>query len=113
MLVVAEPEAIEHQGIEPVHHHPKGVGCQRAAKEGRASVDVLDQQTQQHTEDHHGDNLLDVERHASWTVARVHQAQLVAPLDDGGRVVEDALDGVSRHQEHEQREQGARDEGFY
>ena len=27
-LVVAEPKAIQHEGVEPVHHHPERVGGQ-------------------------------------------------------------------------------------
>ena len=72
MLVVAEPEAVEHKSIEPVHHHPESVCCQCTAPEGLATVDITHQQTQQDPENHHGDNLLGVESGASRTVARIH-----------------------------------------
>ena len=31
MLVVAKPDTVQHQRVEPVHYHSEGVGCQSAA----------------------------------------------------------------------------------
>ena len=58
MLVVAEPKTVQHQRIEPVHDAPESVGRECPAPEGRASVDILDEEAQKHTEDEQGNNLL-------------------------------------------------------
>ena len=113
MLVVTEPDAVEHKGVEPVHHYPEGIGRQGTAPISLASVDVAHQQTQQNAKHNHGDYLFGIKDRSARAIAGIHQSQLVTPLNDGRRIVEDALDGVPWHQEHEQRENGARDEGFY
>ena len=112
VLVVAEPEAVQDDGIEPVYDHPEGVGGKGAAPEGAATIDITHQQAEEDAEDGHGDHLLDIEAHSPRPIAGIDQAELITPLDDGRRVVEDGLDGVPGHQELEQREQGARDEGL-
>ena len=112
MLVMAEPKAVQHEGVEPVHDAPEGIGRERPAPERRAAVDVLHEEAQQHAEDDKSHDLLRVEGRSAGTVAVIHQAQGLAALDDGRGIVEDGLHRVPGHQEHEQREERAGGEGF-
>ena len=112
MPVVAEPDAVKDKRVEPVYDAPEGVGGQDSAPERGAAVDVAHQQAEQDPEDHESGNLLRVEARSSRTVAVVDKTEGPAALDDGRGIVEDALDGIPGYQEHEQREEHARDEGF-
>ena len=109
MLVVAEPEAVQDEGIEPVHDHPERVGRKGTTPEGVATIDITHQQSEEDAEEDHREHLLDIEAHSPGPVATVDQTELLTPLDDGRRVIEDGLDRVPGHQEHKQREQRARD----
>ena len=112
MLVVAEPQAVQHKGVEPVHDAPEGIGREGPAPERRAAVDILHEEAKQHTEDDKSYNLLRVEGRSAGTVAVVNQSEGLAALDDGRWIVEDGLHRVPGHQEHEQREERAGGEGF-
>ncbi|MBR5659931.1 MAG: hypothetical protein IKW99_00070 [Bacteroidales bacterium] len=83
MPVVAEPQAVQHQRIKPVHDAPEGVGRECPAPEGRASVDILDEEAQKHTEDEQGNNLLRIEARSAGTVAVIDEAQRPAAFNDG------------------------------
>ena len=110
MLVVAEPDAVQDQRIEPVDHHPQGIGGQGTAPECRAAVHILDQQPQQYAEDNHGRHFLDIKRYSTRLIARIHQSQLITTLDNGRRIVENDLNRIPGHQKNEQREYGAGNE---
>ena len=112
MLVVAEPQAVHNNRVEPVHDAPERIGREGAAPECHAAVDVFLQQAQKHTENDQGGYLLRVEDRTSRTVAVIHQSELPAALDDGRGIVEDGLHRVPEHQEDEQGEEGAGKEGF-
>ena len=112
MWVVAEPQAVQHQRVEPVHDAPERIGREDASPEGRAAVDVFHQQAQQDAENDEGGYLLRVEDRTSRTVAVIHEAELAAALYYGGRIVEDGLHRVPGHQDDEQGEEGAGKEGF-
>ena len=112
MLVVAEPEAVQHDGVEPVHDIPEGISREETTPEGRAAVDVAYQKAQQHSENDQGGDLLRVEDRSARAVAFINEAQLPATLDDGRRIVEDRLHRVPGHQVDEQGEKGAGGEGF-
>ena len=112
MLVVAEPQAVQHKGVEPVHDAPEGIGREGPAPERRAAVDILHEEAKQHTEDDKSYNLLRVEGRSAGTVAVVNQSEGLAALDDGRWIVEDGLHRIPGHQEHEQREERAGGEGF-
>jgi hypothetical protein len=112
MRVVAEPQAVQHESVEPVHDAPEGVGREGPAPEGRAAVDVLHEEAQQHAEDEQGDDLLSVEGRSAGTVSVVNQSEGLAALDDGRGIVEDRLHRVPGHQEHEEREERAGYEGL-
>lgn len=112
MPVVAEPQTVQHQCVEPVHDAPEGVGRECPAPEGRTSVDILDEEAKQHPEDDESDDFLRIKAWASGTVAVVDQAEGLAALNDGRRIVEDGLNRVPGHQEHEQREKCAGEQGF-
>ena len=45
-------------------------------------------------------------------VARIHESQLIASLNDGRRIVEDCLDRIPGHQEYEQRENRTDEDGL-
>ncbi len=112
MLVMAEPEAVQHDGVEPVHDIPEGIGREETAPEGRAAVDVPNQQAQQHAENDQGGEFFRVEDRSAGTVAVIDEAQLPATFDDRRGIVEDRLHRVPGHQEDEQGEKGAGGEGF-
>ena len=112
MPVVAEPQAVQHQCVEPVHDAPESVGRECPASEGRTSVDILDEEAKQHAEDDESDDFLRIKARTSGTVAVVDQAEGLAALDNGRRIIEDGLNRVPRHQEHEQREERAGEQGF-
>lgn len=112
MRVMAEPEAVQHEGVEPVHDTPEGIGREGSAPERRAAVDIFHEEAQQHAEDEQGNDLLRVEGRSAGTVAVINQAQGLAALDDGRGIVEDGLHRVPGHQEHEEREESAGSEGF-
>ncbi len=112
MPVVAEPKAVQHEGVEPVHDAPEGICREGPAPERRAAVDILHEKAKQHAEDEQGNDLLRVEGRSAGTVAVIHQAQGAAALDDGRGIVEDGLHRVPGHQEHEQCEERADYEGF-
>ena len=44
MPVVAEPQTVQHKRVEPVHDALESVGRECPAPEGRASVDILDEE---------------------------------------------------------------------
>ena len=90
----------------------KCLSWQSPAPERRAAVDVLHEEAQQHAEDDKSHDLLRVEGRSAGTVAVIHQAQGLAALDDGRGIVEDGLHRVPGHQEHEQREERAGEQGF-
>ena len=113
MRVVAEPQAVQHKGVEPVHDAPEGIGREGPAPERSAAVDILHEEAQQHAEDEQGNDLLRVEGRSAGTVAVVNQSEGLAALDDGRGIVEDGLHRVPGHQEHEQREERAGYDGFY
>ena len=112
MLVMAEPQAVQHEGVEPVHDAPEGIGREGPAPERRAAVDVLHENAQQYAENDKSDNLLRVEGRSAGTVAVIHHPHGLAALDDGRWIVEDGLHRIPGHQEHEQREERAGYEGF-
>ena len=112
MLVMAEPEAVQHDGVEPVHDIPEGIGHEEPAPEGCAAVDVAYQKTQQHAENDQGGDFLRVEDRPAGTVAVIDEAQLPATFDDRRGIVEDRLHRVPGHQEDQQGEKGAGREGF-
>ncbi len=112
MLVVAEPQAVQHNRVEPVHDTPEGVGREGTAPERSAAVYILHEEAKQHTEDEQGYDLFHIEGRSAGTVAVIYQAQGLAALDDGRGIVEDGLHRVPGHQEHEQREERAGGEGF-
>ena len=112
MRVVAEPQAVQHKGVEPVHDAPEGIGREGPAPERSTSVDILDEEAQKHTEDDESDDFLRIKAWTSGTVAVVNQAEGLAALNDGRRIVEDGLHRVPGHQEHEQREECAGEQGF-
>ena len=112
MRVVTEPEAVQHDGVEPVHDIPEGIGREEPAPEGRAAVGVAHQQAQQHTENDQGGDFLRVEDRPAGTVAVIDEAQLPATFDNRRGIVEDRLHRVPGHQEDEQGEKGAGGEGF-
>ena len=112
MRVVAEPQAVQHESVEPVHDAPEGISREGPAPEGRAAVDVPDKEAQQNAEDDKGGDLLGIETGSTGTVGVIHETEGLAALDDGRGIVEDALDGVPGHQEHEQREKRAGEQGF-
>ena len=112
MLVVAEPQAVQHDGVEPVHDAPEGIGREGSAPERSAIVDVFHEEAQQHAEDEQGYDLLRVEGRSAGTVAVVNQSEGLAALDDGRGIVEDGLHRIPGHQEHEKREERAGYEGF-
>ena len=112
MSVVAEPQAVQHQRIEPVHDAPEGVGRECPAPEGRTSIDILDEKAQKHTEDDESDDFLRIKARSSGTVAVIDQTEGLATLNDGRRIVEDGLNRVPGHQEHEQREERTGEQGF-
>lgn len=112
MLVMAEPQAIQDDRIEPVHDAPERVGGKRAAPECRAAIDIPYQQAEQDTEDQECDHLLRVEPRSARTVGIVHQPEGLAPLDNRRGIVENRLHRVPGHQEHEKRENRAGYEGF-
>ena len=112
MSVMAEPQAVKHEGVEPVHDAPEGIGRERPAPERRAAVDVLHEEAQQHAEDDKSHDLLRVEGRSAGTVAVVNQSEGLAALDDGRGIVEDGLHRIPGHQEHEKREERAGYEGF-
>ena len=112
MLVVAEPQAVQHESVEPVHDAPEGISREDPAPEGRAAVDIPDQEAQKHAEDHEGGDLLGIEARTAGTIGVIDQPQGLAALDDGRGIVEDALHRVPGHQEHEKREEGAGEQGF-
>ena len=111
-LVVAEPKAIQHEGVEPIHRHPEGVGGQGAAPERRAAIRVAHQQAQQDAKEEQGGNLFGVDGRAARLVACVDEAQLLAARDNGRGIIVDAFDRVPGEQEDEEREVRARDQGF-
>lgn len=113
VLVVAEPDAIQHQCVEPVYNAPKGVCGETSAPERRAAVDIAYQQPQHDAEDGHGCNLLYVVGHASGPIGLIHQPQRLAALYNYRRIVVHHLYRVPGHQEHEKREDRAGYEGFY
>ena len=112
MPVVAEPQAVQHEGVEPVHDAPEGIGREGPAPERRAAVDILHEETKQHAEDDESHYLLRIEGRSAGTVAVIHQPQGLAALDDGRGIVEDGLHRIPGHQEHEQREERAGYDGF-
>ena len=112
MRVVAEPQAVQHEGVEPVHDAPEGIGREGPAPERSAAVDIFHEEAQQYAEDEQGNDLLRVEGRSAGTVAVVNQTEGLAALDDGRGIVEDGLHRVPGHQEHEQREERAGGEGF-
>ena len=112
MLVVAEPQTVQHQRIEPVHDAPESVGSECPAPEGRTSVDILDEEAQKHTEDDQGNDLLRIEARSAGTVVVVDRAEGLAALNNSRRIIEDRLNRVPGHQEHEQREKRAGEQGF-
>ena len=112
MRIVTEPEAVQHQGVEPVHDIPEGIGREDAAPEGRAAVDVFHQQTQKDAEDEKGRDLLRIEDRSAGTVALIYEAELAAALDDGRGIVEDHLHRIPGHQVDQQGEESAGREGF-
>lgn len=101
MPVVAEPQTVQHKRVEPVHDAPESVGRECPAPEGRTSVDILDEKAQKHTEDDESDDFLRIKARTSGAVAVVDQAEGLAALDDGWRIIEDGLNRVPGHQEHE------------
>ena len=112
VFVMAEPEAVQDEGVEPVHHAPKGVCREASTPERRAAVDIAYQQPQHDAEDGHSCNLLHVKSHASGPIGLIHQPQRLAALDDCRRIIEDDFHRVPGHQEHEEREDYAGYEGF-
>ena len=112
MLVVAEPQAVQHEGVEPVHYAPEGIGREGPAPECSAAVDILHEKAKQHAEDEQGNDLLRIEGRSAGTVAVVNQTEGLAALDDGRGIVEDGLHRIPGHQEHEQSEKRAGGEGF-
>ena len=112
MRVVAEPQAVQHESVEPVHDAPEGIGREGTAPERSAAVDVLHQKPQQYAEDEQGDDLLRVEGRSAGPVAVVNQSEGLTALDDGRGIVEDGLHRIPGHQEHEQSEKRAGGEGF-
>ncbi len=112
MLVVAEPQAVQHEGVEPVHDAPEGIGREGPAPECSAAVDILHEKAKQHAEDEQSDDLLRIEGRSAGTVAVVNQTEGLAALDDGRGIVEDGLHRIPGHQEHEQSEKRAGGEGF-
>lgn len=112
VLVVAEPDAVQYNGVEPIHHHPQGVRGKASAPERGTAIDIPHQQAQQHTEDGHGRQFLHIKTDSSRLIAGIHQSQLVATLYNGRRIIEDAFYRVSGHQEHEDREDREGYEGF-
>ena len=112
MPVVAEPQAVQHESVEPVHDAPEGIGRHCPAPERSAAVDILHEEAQQYAEDEQGNDLLRVEGRSAGAVAVVNQTEGLAALDDGRGIVEDGLHRVPGHQEHEQREERAGGEGF-
>ena len=74
MPVVAEPEAVQHDGVEPVHDIPEGIGREEPAPEGRTAVDISNQQAQQHAENDQCCDLLRVEDRPAGTVAVIDEA---------------------------------------
>ena len=112
MPVVAEPQAVQHDGVEPVHDAPEGIGRQCPAPERSAAVDILHEEAQQYAEDEQGNDLLRVEGRSAGAVAVVNQTEGLAALDDGRGIVEDGLHRIPGHQEHEKREERAGYEGF-
>ena len=112
MRIVTEPEAVQHDGVEPVHDIPEGIGRKEAVPEGRAAVGVANQQAQQHAENDQGGDFLRVEDRSAGTVAVIDEAQLPATFDDRRGIVEDSLHWVPGHQIDEQSKKGAGGEGF-
>lgn len=112
MLVMAEPEAVQHNSVEPVHYIPEGIGREESAPEGRTAVDISNQQSQQYAENDQGGDLLRVEDRSAGTVAIIHEAELAAALDDGRGIVEDCLHRVPGHQIDQQGKKGAGSDGF-
>ena len=112
MLVMTEPDAVQNQGVEPVHHAPESISRKRSAPKSSAAVHIPHQQSQKHAEHQHSRYLLDIESRPSWPVAGIHQPQFVAPFDNGRRIIEDGLYGIPGHQEHKEREQPARYDGL-
>lgn len=112
VLVMAKPDAVQYNGVEPVYHHPQGVRGKASAPERGTAIDVSYQQAQQDAEDGHSCQFLRVEADTPRLVTGIHQSQLIATLNDGRRVVEYGLYRVPGHQEHHQRKQGAGYEGF-
>ena len=112
MLVVAEPHAVQHDRVEPVHDAPEGVGREDPAPEGCATVDVSHEQAQQHAEYDEGEDLLRIEAWAAGTVSVVHEAEGAAAFDDGRGIVEYGLHRVPGHQENEQGKECTGYDGF-
>ena len=75
--------------------------------------DMTDQKPQQDAEYDHRRPLFDIKRHAARFIACIHKSQLITTSNDGGRIIENDFDRIPGHQEHEQREYGAGDDGFY
>ena len=67
--VVAEPEAVQDEGVEPVRDAPQSVCREASAPERRAAVNIAYQQPQHDAEDGHGCTLLHVKSHASGEVS--------------------------------------------
>ncbi len=82
VFVVAEPDTVKYERVEPVHHHPQGIGRQSPTHKSVTSVDIADKQSEQHPEHRHGDNFLGVEHRSAEEVACVDKTKLVTPLDD-------------------------------
>ena len=94
MRIVTEPEAVQHDGVEPVHDIPEGISREETSPEGRAAVDVAYQKAQQHSENDQSGDLLRVEDRSARAVAVINEAQLPATLDDDRGIVEDRLHRV-------------------
>ena len=112
MRIVTEPEAVQHDCVEPVHYIPEGIGREEPAPEGRTAVDISNQKAQQHAENDQGVDFLRVEDRPAGTVAVIDEAQLPATFDDRRGIVEDRLHRVPGHQVDEQGEKGAGSDGF-
>ena len=96
MLVVAKPEAIHNKSIKPIHDTPESISRERSAPEGRAPVDIANQQTKQDSETEHGDKLLCIKDRAAGPIGIIHQAEGLATLNGGrsfhvGRVVKSGI----------------------
>ena len=110
--VVAEPYTVQNYGIKPIHNIPKGISCKDPTPEGGTAVDISNQEPEEHTEHEKGCEFLKVEGNSSRLVGIIYEPKSPAAFYDGWWIVEDNLDGISRHQEHKEREKRASDDGF-